>query len=64
MSEEALEIQKCWKIPYEFVKAFENLGDGKEGDKQKRQFMQNQFENAVIIKKKIGKAFKGKIAAV
>ncbi|RYP23087.1 hypothetical protein DL765_001342 [Monosporascus sp. GIB2] len=61
--EKALEIQKRWKTPYEFVKAFENCGGGEEGKKKKRDLVFSQMGN-LVGRKKVGKTLSQKIAEV
>ncbi|KAL7629298.1 Crossover junction endonuclease mus81 [Parahypoxylon ruwenzoriense] len=61
--EKALEIQKRWKTPYEFVKAFESCGPGEEGDKRKREMVFEQTGN-LVGRKKITKPLSQKIAEV
>ncbi|KAI1466646.1 uncharacterized protein F4812DRAFT_432311 [Daldinia caldariorum] len=41
--EKALEIQKRWKTPYEFFRAFEECGSGEEGKKRKREMVFEQM---------------------
>lgn len=61
--EKALEIQKRWKTPYEFVKAFEDCGGGEEGKKKKRELVFKQMGD-LVGRKKIGKILSQKIAEV
>ncbi|KAI1382196.1 crossover junction endonuclease MUS81 [Hypoxylon crocopeplum] len=61
--EKALEIQKRWKTPYEFVKAFEDCGDGEEGRKRKREMVFGQMGN-LLGRKKITKPLSQKIAEI
>ncbi|KAI1083201.1 hypothetical protein F5B20DRAFT_568867 [Whalleya microplaca] len=61
--EKALEIQKRWKTPYDFVKAFEACGPGEDGKKRKREMVSSQMEN-LVGRKKITKALGHKIAEV
>lgn len=61
--EKAMEIQKIWKTPNDFVKAFERCGSGEEGRKKKRELVAGQLGNKVKAKQ-IGKALSTKIAEV
>ncbi|EEU47749.1 uncharacterized protein NECHADRAFT_30846 [Fusarium vanettenii 77-13-4] len=61
--ERALEIQKRWKTPYEFVKAFEACGPGEQGLKRKRDLVLGQTSH-LVGRKKFTKALSQKIAEV
>lgn len=61
--EKALEIQKRWKTPYEFVKAYEDCGNGEEGKKRKREMVFQQMGN-LMGRKKITKPLSLKIAEI
>ncbi|KAH7274393.1 hypothetical protein B0J15DRAFT_128663 [Fusarium solani] len=61
--ERALEIQKRWKTPYEFVKAFEACGTGEQGLKRKRDLVLGQTSH-LVGRKKFTKALSQKIAEV
>ncbi|KAI1107795.1 crossover junction endonuclease MUS81 [Jackrogersella minutella] len=61
--EKALEIQKKWKTPYDFVKAYEDLGDGESGKKRKREMVFDHMGN-MFGRKKITKPLSLKIAEV
>lgn len=61
--ERALEIQKRWKTPNEFVKAFESCGQGESGRKRKLELMSSEMSH-LIGRKKFGKALSQKIAEV
>jgi crossover junction endonuclease MUS81 len=61
--ERALEIQKRWKTPYAFVKAFEECGGGTEGKKRKHELVCGQM-GQLFGRKKIQKALSQKIAEV
>ncbi|KAK0392439.1 hypothetical protein NLU13_1934 [Sarocladium strictum] len=61
--ERALEIQKRWKTPYEFVKAFEDCGTGTEGKKRKHELVSGEMGN-LFGRKRIQKALSQKIAEV
>ncbi|KAI2467754.1 crossover junction endonuclease MUS81 [Annulohypoxylon bovei var. microspora] len=61
--EKALEIQKRWKTPYEFVNAFEECGGGEQGRKRKRELVSDQMGN-LFGRKKITKPLSLKIAEI
>ncbi|KPM45500.1 Crossover junction endonuclease MUS81 [Neonectria ditissima] len=61
--ERALEIQKRWKTPYDFVKAFEACGSGDQGVKRKRDMVFAQTSQ-LVGRKKFSKALSQKIAEV
>lgn len=61
--EKAIEIQKRWKTPYHFVKAFEACGPGEEGKKRKRELVANEM-SSLVGRKKIAKAVSHTIAEV
>lgn len=61
--EKALEIQKRWKTPYEFVRAFEDCGGGEEGKKRKRELVSGQMGN-LVGRKRITKPLSTKIAEI
>ncbi|KAI0593891.1 hypothetical protein F4775DRAFT_469072 [Biscogniauxia sp. FL1348] len=61
--EKALEIQKRWKTPHEFVRAFENCGVGEEGKKRKRELVFAQMGN-LVGRRKITKPISQRIAEV
>ncbi|PFH56361.1 hypothetical protein XA68_16611 [Ophiocordyceps unilateralis] len=61
--ERALEIQKRWKTPYDFVKAFEACGSGEQGKKRKRELVSGELVH-LIGRKKISKPLSQKIAEV
>jgi len=61
--EKALEIQKKWKTPYDFVQAFEQCGVGDAGDKKRKEMVSSQM-NSMIGRKKVAKALSQKIAEV
>ncbi|KFH43603.1 Crossover junction endonuclease-like protein [Hapsidospora chrysogenum ATCC 11550] len=61
--ERALEIQKRWKTPYDFVKAFEACGPGEQGNRRKRELVSSQMGN-LVGRKKVAKALSHKIAEV
>jgi crossover junction endonuclease MUS81 len=61
--EKAMEIQKRWKTPNEFVKAFEQCGSGDQGKKRKRELAFGEMGN-LFGRKKITKPLSQKIAEV
>lgn len=61
--EKAIEMQKIWKTPNDFVKAFEECGAGPEGRKKMQDLVFNQLGNKVRSKQ-IGKALSKKIAEI
>jgi len=61
--EKALEIQKRWKTPAEFLEAFEKCGNGEQGRKKKMELVSSQMSD-LVGKKKIQKALSVKIAEV
>lgn len=61
--EKALEIQKRWKTPQDFVLAFERCGGGEEGKKRKKEMVFMEMGN-LVGRKKIAKAVSAKIAEV
>ncbi|KAJ2969527.1 hypothetical protein NUW58_g9970 [Xylaria curta] len=61
--EKALEIQKRWRTPYEFVKAYERCGVGEEGKKRRQDMVFAQLGN-LVGRKKVTRALSHKIAEV
>ncbi|PNY27138.1 Crossover junction endonuclease MUS81 [Tolypocladium capitatum] len=61
--ERALEIQKRWKTPYDFVKAFEACGPGEQGKKRKRELVSSELDH-LVARQKISKSLSQKIAEV
>ncbi|KAH7376289.1 crossover junction endonuclease MUS81 [Plectosphaerella cucumerina] len=61
--EKALEIQKHWRTPHDFVKAFEACGPGDAGRKRKHDMVANAT-SALVGRKKIAKAVSQRIAEV
>lgn len=61
--EKAIEIQKVWKTPNEFVKAFEQCGSGEEGKRRKVDLVWNRLGH-LAGRKKISKAVSQKLAEV
>ena len=61
--EKAIEIQKVWKTPNEFVKAFEQCGSGEEGKRRKINLVEARLGH-LVGRKKISKAVSQKLAEV
>ncbi|GAW21679.1 hypothetical protein ANO14919_112030 [Xylariales sp. No.14919] len=61
--ERAIEIQKRWKTPYEFVKEYERCGVGEAGKRKKQDLVFAQMGN-LVGRRKIAKALSHKIAEV
>ncbi|KAI1359909.1 hypothetical protein F5Y08DRAFT_62694 [Xylaria arbuscula] len=61
--EKALEIQKRWKTPHEFVKGYEKCGSGEEG-KRKRQDLVFAHLGNLVGRKKVARTLSHKIAEV
>ncbi|KAH9908994.1 hypothetical protein F4778DRAFT_207356 [Xylariomycetidae sp. FL2044] len=61
--EKALEIQKRWKTPREFVEAFEACGTGDQGDKKRRELVFGQM-GGLVGRRKVAKTLSHKIAEV
>ncbi|KAI2638103.1 ERCC4 domain-containing protein [Xylaria nigripes] len=61
--EKALEIQKQWKTPYEFVKAYETCGDGEASKKKKQDLVFAQTEN-LVGRKKVSRPLSQKIGEI
>lgn len=62
--DKAIEIQKRWPTPYDFVKAFEACGGNDEaGRKRKREMVSGQMAS-LLGRKKVTKAFSQKLAEV
>ncbi|KAI1750945.1 hypothetical protein F4782DRAFT_228774 [Xylaria castorea] len=61
--EKALEIQRRWKTPYEFVKAYERFSAGEEGKRWKQDMVFAQMGN-MVGRKKIARTLSHKIAEV
>ncbi|KOS20441.1 Crossover junction endonuclease MUS81 [Escovopsis weberi] len=49
--ERALEIQRKWKTPNEFIKAFESCGSGESGKKRKQELLATEMAHLVGRKK-------------
>ncbi|KAK2593819.1 Crossover junction endonuclease mus81 [Conoideocrella luteorostrata] len=61
--ERALEIQKSWLTPYDFVQAFQACGSGEQGNKRKRELICNQLSH-LVGRKKFSKALSHRIADI
>ncbi|PHH87987.1 hypothetical protein CDD83_8149 [Cordyceps sp. RAO-2017] len=61
--ERALEIQKRWPTPYDFVKAFEACGAGEQGGKRKRELVAVELDH-LVGRKRVSKALSHRIAEV
>ncbi|KAK3310622.1 ERCC4 domain-containing protein [Chaetomium strumarium] len=59
--EKAIEIQKVWKTPNEFVKAYEQCGAGEEGKRRKIDLVSSKLGH-LVGRKKISKAMSQKLA--
>lgn len=62
--ERAMRIQKIWKTPNEFVKAFEQCGPGEAGKKKKQELVSSRLGNHAVKSKQIGRALSTKLAEV
>lgn len=62
--EKAIQIQKIWKTPNDFVKAFEQCGAGEVGKKRKQELVSSRLGNHAVRSKQIGKALSTKLAEV
>ncbi|KAK1755297.1 hypothetical protein QBC47DRAFT_213673 [Echria macrotheca] len=61
--EKAIEIQKVWKTPYDFVKAFEQCGPGEEGKRKRADLVSDRLSH-LVGRKKIPRGVCQKIAEV
>ncbi|KAM0245987.1 hypothetical protein ACHAQJ_010376 [Trichoderma viride] len=61
--ERALEIQRKWKTPYDFVKAFHACGTDEQGKKRKRDLVSSELSH-LIGRKKMSRPLSHKIAEV
>ncbi|KAH0595782.1 hypothetical protein MHUMG1_06330 [Metarhizium humberi] len=61
--ERALEIQRRWRTPHDFVKAFEACGPGETGKKRKRELVSSQLGH-LVGRKKISKVLSQKISEI
>ena len=59
--EKAIEIQKVWKTPYDFVKAFEQCGQGEDGKKRREEMVMTRLNH--LVGRKISKGLSQMIAA-
>ncbi|KAG8165105.1 hypothetical protein KVR01_005380 [Diaporthe batatas] len=62
--EKAMQIQKIWKTPNEFVKAYEQCGAGEAGKKRKQELVFSRLGNHAVRNLQIGKALSTKVAEV
>ncbi|KAL2154414.1 hypothetical protein VTH82DRAFT_3090 [Thermothelomyces myriococcoides] len=61
--EKAIEIQRIWKTPYDFAKAFEQCGPGEEGRRRKVDLVANRLGH-LVGRKKVTKSISQKLAEV
>jgi crossover junction endonuclease MUS81 len=61
--EKALEIQRRWKTPQDFIKAFDACGSGEEGKKRKRELVSGKMGD-LVGRRKIARTLSQKIAEV
>ncbi|KAL2256537.1 hypothetical protein VTK26DRAFT_1522 [Humicola hyalothermophila] len=61
--EKAIEVQKVWKTPNEFIKAYEQCGEGEEGRRRKMELVSTRLDH-LVGRKKITKAVSQKLAEV
>ncbi|KAK3300879.1 ERCC4 domain-containing protein [Chaetomium fimeti] len=61
--EKAIEIQRVWKTPNDFVRAFEQCGSGEEGRRRKMDLVANRLVH-LVGRKKMSKAVSQKLAEV
>ncbi|PHH78835.1 hypothetical protein CDD82_2814 [Ophiocordyceps australis] len=61
--ERAIAIQKKWKTPYDFVKAFDGCGTGEQGKKRKRELVFCELSH-MVGRNKISKPLSHKIAEI
>jgi crossover junction endonuclease MUS81 len=61
--EKALEIQRRWKTPQAFIKAFDACGTAEEGKKRKRELVSDRMGN-LVGRRKIARTLSQKIAEV
>jgi crossover junction endonuclease MUS81 len=61
--ERALEIQRRWKTPYDFAKAFEACGSGEQGRKRQIDLVSSQM-GQLVGRKKVTRVLSQKIAEV
>ncbi|SPQ18644.1 ac250775-4fbb-4bf1-8514-3273f935af78 [Thermothielavioides terrestris] len=61
--EKAIEIQRVWKTPNEFVMAYEQCGSGEEGKRRRADLVSSRLGH-LVGRKKISKAVSQKLAEV
>ncbi|KAK3996812.1 putative crossover junction endonuclease mus-81 [Cladorrhinum sp. PSN332] len=61
--EKAIEIQKAWKTPHEFIKAFEDCGPGEEGRRKKINMVADRLDH-LYGTKKISRPLSQKLAEI
>ncbi|KAJ4296068.1 Crossover junction endonuclease mus81 [Collariella sp. IMI 366227] len=61
--EKAIEIQKVWKTPNEFVKAYERCGSGEEGKRRRMDLVSSRLGH-LVGRKKITKVLSQRLAEV
>lgn len=61
--EKAIEIQRRWKTPQAFIKAFDACGSGEEGKKRKRELVSGEMGD-LVGRRKIARTLSQKIAEV
>jgi crossover junction endonuclease MUS81 len=61
--EKALEIQRRWKTPIEFIEAYDKCGSGEQGRRKRLELVSGEMGN-LVGRKKIAKAASVKIAEV
>ncbi|KUI66402.1 Crossover junction endonuclease MUS81 [Cytospora mali] len=62
--EKAIQMQKIWKTPYEFVKAFEQCGSGEGSRRRRQELVSSLLGDHAVKSKQIGKTLSAKIAEV
>ncbi|KAL8387815.1 hypothetical protein RB599_002833 [Gaeumannomyces hyphopodioides] len=62
--DKAIEIQKRWPTPYDFIKAFEACGGNDEASKKRKREMVSGQMASLLGRKKVTKAFSQKLAEV
>ncbi|KAH7035008.1 crossover junction endonuclease MUS81 [Microdochium trichocladiopsis] len=62
--ERAIEIQKRWKTPSEFMQALRDCGEGSQGDKKRRELVFSQLGALPVQRKKVGKILSQRIADI
>ena len=61
--DKALEIQRLWKTPADFLEAYKARGEGQEGTKAQNEMLLKGM-GQLVGRKKMGKAVSGKVAEV